>query len=210
MSNVIREFYFADALYYKDIENSTEMNTDLIGKILQWRHDEPEGVQISNSLGWQSKDTMSYRDEFHQITKTINDALNEISINEEYCSKRDLVVENMWANVSQKYAYNSYHTHPGSLWSGVYYVQCPPNCGNIRFYNKDVQSTWWPEYEKKQVMARQPHQWNNVFYEPIEGRLILFPSHVGHEVPQNLTDIEGQDGYRISISFNSTQIQKEK
>ena len=64
--------------------------------------------------------------------------------------------------------------------------------------------------KKKQVMARQPHQWNNVFYEPIEGRLILFPSHVGHEVPQNLTDIEGQDGYRISISFNSTQIQKEK
>ena len=68
MSNVIREFYFADALYFKDIENSTEMNTDLIGKILQWRHDDPEGVQISNSLGWQSKDTMSYRDEFHQIT----------------------------------------------------------------------------------------------------------------------------------------------
>ena len=48
MSNVIREFYFADALYYKDIENSTEMNTDLISKILQWRHDDPDGVQISN------------------------------------------------------------------------------------------------------------------------------------------------------------------
>ena len=44
---------------------------------------------------------------------------------------------------------------------------------------------------------------------PIEGRIYFFLV-VGHEVEQNLTDVEGQDGYRISISFNSIQIKKEK
>jgi hypothetical protein len=50
------------------------------------------------------------------------------------------------------------------------------------------------------------HQWDSVSYEPIEGRVILFPSWIGHQVGQNLTDVEGKDGYRISISFNIKQI----
>ena len=70
-------------------------------------------------------------------------------------------------------------------------------------------NNWRPMYEKEQSQ-RQPHQWETVNYEPIEGRAIFFPSYIGHEVEQNLTDVEGQDGYRISISFNSLQIKKEK
>jgi len=38
--------------------------------------------------------------------------------------------------------------------------------------------------------------------------LILFPGTVGHDVDQNRTDIEGDDGYRISISFNTIQAHK--
>ena len=58
MSNLMRELYFADAFYYKDFENSSEMNKELTDKILQWRHDDPEGMIISNSLGWQSGSIM--------------------------------------------------------------------------------------------------------------------------------------------------------
>ena len=32
MSNLIRELYFADAFYYKDFENSSEMNKELTDK----------------------------------------------------------------------------------------------------------------------------------------------------------------------------------
>ena len=58
MSNMMKELFFADAIYHKDTENYTEMNTDLVDKILQWRRNDPEGVKISNSLGWQSKSIM--------------------------------------------------------------------------------------------------------------------------------------------------------
>ena len=208
MSNLTRELFFSVPFFYCDVENVDELNRKLVHNILKWKEEDTERLAHSNKFSWHSQTDMNLREEFHQITKIINDAQNEISINEEYCSKSNLVVKDMWANVSQKYAYNSYHCHPNSLWSGVYYVQCPPNCGNIKFYNKDATTMWWPRYEKMDVTTRQSHQWDDITYEPVEGRLILFLSHVGHEVSQNLTDVEGKDGYRISISFNSRQKEK--
>ena len=72
MSDLIRELYFADAFYYKDFENSSEMNKELTNKILRWKHYDPEGVEISNSLGWQSRSTMQeQKDAFDDITNKI-------------------------------------------------------------------------------------------------------------------------------------------
>ena len=207
MSSVMRELFFADAFYYKDIENSSEMNKDLISKILEWKHDDPEGVEISNSLGWQSRATMQKeKSGFADITNKINEFLNEVWSAEQYNEGTALEITNMWANVNYKYAYNKYHDHPQSLWSGVYYVQSPPNSGKILFHKE------WSRYQgvPKPTFSSSPpvhtHQWDSVSYEPIEGRVILFPSWIGHQVGQNLTDVEGEDGYRISISFNIKQI----
>ena len=212
MFNLSKELFFSVPFYYYNIENTDELNRELVHHILKIKEEDEQGLVRSNNLGWHSETNLSSRDEFNQITKIIHDALNKISTDEEYSSETNLVIENMWAIVSPKYAYNSQHFHPHSLWSGVYYVQCPPNCGNIRFSNKDAEAMWLPLYEKNEnsVQSRQPHQWASVVYEAIEGRLIIFPSHVGHEVLQNLTDVEGEDGYRIALSFNSIQIKKEK
>ena len=208
MSNIRRDPFFTVPIFYFDVENSKEINHKLLNDILQWKKEDEKGTKRSNNYGWHSQSDMHLRDEFEDIKNVINDKLNSISLIEEYSSETDLVIEEMWANVSPKYAYNSYHFHQHSLWSGVYYVQCPPNCGMIKFEDKKW-NKWRPIYEKEQSQ-RQPHQWERVNYEPIEGRAIFFPSCIGHEVEQNLTDVEGQDGYRISISFNSTQIQKKK
>ena len=207
MSNIMRESFFTVPIFYVDVKNSKEINHRLLNDILQWKKEDEKGTRRSNNYGWHSQDDMNLRDEFKDIKNVINEKLNSISLIEQYSSEADLVIEEMWANVSPKYAYNSYHFHQHSLWSGVYYVQCPPNCGRIKFENRQF-NTWSPVYEKG--IQRQPHQWETVNYEPIEGRAIFFPSCIGHEVEQNLTDVEGQDGYRISISFNSLQIKKEK
>ena len=207
MSNIKRESYFTVPIFYIDVENSQEINRKLVHDILEWKKEDEEGDNRSNKYGWHSKVDMNLRDEFENIKNVINDQLKSISLVEEYSLETDLVVQNMWANISPKYAYNSYHLHPNSLWSGVYYVQCPSNCGRIIFGNREWE-LWTPMYEKE-VSQQQPHQWKSVTYEPIEGRAIFFPSYIGHEVEQNLTDVEGQDGYRISISFNSLQIKKE-
>ena len=207
MYNLEREFFYSVPIFYHDLKNMKEINSKLVNDILYWRDKDKEGVTRSNNLGWQSSYDMNLKDEYQDIVNIINNKLNELSTIEEYSSRTKLVVDNMWANVSPKYAHNSYHIHPSSMWSGVYYVQSPPNCGVIKFTNCGLGSLLTPHYEKG-LKDQQPHQWTTIRYEPIEGKIIIFPSWLGHEVEQNLTDVEGQDGYRISISFNS--IQKEK
>ena len=209
MSNLMRELYFADAFYYKDFENSSEMNKKLKDKILQWKHDDPEGMIISNSLGWQSRSIMQEdKVRWKDILKPINEFLQEVLISEQYVENSALKISNMWANINYKYAYNKYHDHPKSLWSGVYYVQSPPNSGKILFHKE------WSRYQgvPKPTFSSSPpvhtHQWDSIFWEPREGRVILFPSWIGHQVEQNLTNVEGEDGYRISISFNINQVIK--
>ena len=207
MSKIQRELFFSVPFFYFDVEDSNKLNSELVSDILKWRKEDKEGINRSNKSGWHSTIDMHLKEEFHKITKAINNAQEKLSIAENYHSDWSLLVESMWANVSPKYAHNSFHTHPNSLWSGVYYVQCPKDCGIIKFPNT---SSHWrlPMYSDDKTVGEQPHQWDSVFYEPIEGRIILFPSDTGHEVMQNLTDVEGNDGYRISISFNSIQEHK--
>ena len=85
MSNLMRELFFADAFYIKDIENSNDFNEKIVKNILQWKHDDPEGVNISNVLGWQSRSTMQ-KDKVHymDLLKTINQFLHEVWSAEQY------------------------------------------------------------------------------------------------------------------------------
>ena len=207
MSNITRELFFSVPIFYFDLDNSNEINLKLKNLIFDWK-DKDKGVERSNVLGWHSKDDMHIRNHFNFFTDEINNIQNEIPLTEEYANNTELRVENMWANVNHKYSYNRFHTHPGSLWSGVYYVQSPPNCGSILFKLVDRDLYGTPTYEKDNI-DRQTHQWQTIEYKPIEGRVILFPSWLGHEVQQNLTDVEGENGNRISISFNTIQKIKE-
>ena len=53
--------------------------------------------------------------------------------------------------------------------------------------------------------TRKPEVWSEVHYQPIEGRIILFPAWLLHEVEPNVSEKEGPEGDRISISFNIVQ-----
>ena len=198
---------FPIPIFYHDLKNSNEINLKLKNLIFDWK-DKDKGMERSNVLGWHSKDDMHTKNYFNFFTDEINNIQSEIHLTEEYANNTELRVENMWANINHKYSYNRFHTHPGSLWSGVYYVQSPPNCGSILFKLVDRDLYGTPTYEKDNI-DRQTHQWQTIEYKPIEGRVILFPSWLGHEVQQNLTDVEGENGNRISISFNTIQKIKE-
>ena len=207
MSNITRELFFSVPIFYFDLDNSNEINLKLKNLIFDWK-DKDKGIERSNVLGWHSKDDMHTKNHFNFFTDEINNIQSEIHLTEEYANNTELRVENMWANINHKYSYNRFHTHPGSLWSGVYYVQSPPNCGSILFKLVDRDLYGTPTYEKDNI-DRQTHQWQTIEHKPIEGRVILFPSWLGHEVQQNLTDVEGENGNRISISFNTIQKIKE-
>ena len=47
-----------------------------------------------------------------------------------------------------------------------------------------------------------------MFYQPLDGRLIVFPAWLVHAVHPNLSEEEGEAGERISVSFNFYQIRR--
>ena len=92
-----------------------------------------------------------------------------------------------------KFAHNSVHNHANSLLSGVYYVKAPPNCGKIFFRDP----------REARLMAAPPviqHTYwtfKDVAYEPVEGRMLIFPSWLLHGVMPNMSD-----DIRVALSFN--------
>lgn len=98
-----------------------------------------------------------------------------------------------WANVSDKGDFNQAHTHPGSTWSGVYYV-------DAGVAGSDAKAAPIQVFDPCQGRANTflPHFLpNNLTVRPEPGLMLLFPSYVGHLVFPH----EGP-APRISIAFN--------
>ena len=107
----------------------------------------------------------------------------------------------MWANVSQFGAHNRNHTHPGSHFSFVYYLQCPEKCGQIWFSDPRAQAVAVQlPYNPEKPRIRETL--NEVYWAPVPGRLIVFPSWAVHEVEPNLSELKGKKGLRVSVSGN--------
>jgi uncharacterized protein (TIGR02466 family) len=108
------------------------------------------------------------------------------------------VLGNMWANINPKGGSNVAHTHPNCLFSGVYYVKTPENCGLLKFEDPRPGTTL---YRPMKTQAQEEKEyWREIFYKPVAGRLIMFPAWLLHSVyPNESNDI------RISVSWNFLQ-----
>ena len=104
-------------------------------------------------------------------------------------------MNSFWININRFKDYNQYHTHPGSLFSGVYYIKSLSNSGNIEFKHpasKSIESYW-----NEKISNINPSNSCVWEIEPVENRLLIFPSWLEHQVLPNVTQKD-----RISLSFN--------
>jgi len=123
--------------------------------------------------------------------------------NKDYFIQPKLGLGNMWANINPTYSYNKTHTHPNSLWSGVYYIKVPKNSGKLFLEDpRPGPNTYMP----RRIDTLPEQLWRIVAYEPIEGRLIFFPSWLPHGVDINMNTEKGEKNWRVSVSFNFIQI----
>lgn len=155
------------------------------------------GRKLSNQGGWQSQDFLAGTyDELQLLENRIIDQANQCVRDYGYIEEKvAVVIGNMWVNINDKGHSNSVHIHDDSFISGVFYVKAKLGQGNINFYK---------DYNTDYIIASQaPIKFYNhlnsgaMSYEPLTGRLILFPGHLPHGVENN-----GLDEDRISISFN--------
>lgn len=199
-----REMFFHTPIFYKDIKDSIKLNKHLLKHILTWKKRDEKGITRSNSLGWHSAVDMHHRKEYHKLLRHLFDMQEEIYTAEGYHPDTEPFCDNMWANVNYKYSHNKNHVHPGAQWSGVYYIKVPENSGHIWFTDPCGQRHLdLPIMD--QSKSKPVHYWREIHYKPIEGRLIMFPGWLTHEVAQNMSNLKGEKGWRVSVSFNFKQ-----
>lgn len=190
--------FWATPIWHKAWPDVTQMNSEL--KELIYEHEKSDtSLKRSNEGGWHSEEDflhwggpaiaqlqqrMMYG--FQELTKAMTGGVL-------YKGKAIL---NAWVNVNRNGDYNSVHTHPGCLWSGVYYVEAGdlasekyPKSGIIEFIDPRAGA---------EMMATPGLPFaQNLPKHPQTGDMIMFPSWLKHFVhPYRGT------GERISIAFN--------
>ena len=180
MSSLQRKVLFPTPIYFKDLPNAKELNKYLFKHIKAWYKADPKGETKTNSgYGWHSKTDMNFKKEFDPLTQELFKMAKEC--NKDYGVKPELGLGNMWANINPTHSYNKTHTHPNSLWSGVYYIKVPKNSGKIFLEDpRPGPNTYMP----RRVDNLPKQLWRVVAYDAIEGRMAFAekrkPKFTGH------------------------------
>ena len=189
---MITEGFFPTLIHAEDVKLN---NQQLANDIVAWSKQD-KGVKKTNINGWHSQTNMH---EMPQFKLLVNELFKmQFEIFKAEWLDREPRLGNMWANINYPGGYNKPHIHPNSLYSGVYYVKTPPNCGKIVFNDPrpGIQSNM-----PSRVKGQPPkHLWREVHLEPKVNRIIMFPSWLWHSVEPNESN-----NIRISVSFNFIQ-----
>lgn len=194
---------FATPILMVDVPDAPALNTALRSVIEQREKSHP-GTQHSNLGGWQSDWEMDRWGGAPAIRllaigrNTATRATTDRQGNPVSITWR----ANMWSNINRTGHGNEFHSHPGSFWSGVYYV----DDGGI-----DGDPSLGGELEFMDPRGPGPAMYapNLAFgsaglsagacetIRPKAGRLLLFPAWLLHQV----RPYKG-GAARISIAFN--------
>ena len=143
-----------------------------------------EGVKISNNGGWQSLELDI------DILEPIYNEVSEIL--SKYLTTR-FFFGLPWININPPQTSNDRHTHPGSDLSAVLWIKTPENSGQIELTNP----TYYESFNIINSVAPEFKVSPSVAINPVEGRIIIFPSHILHRVLVNQSEED-----RISIAWN--------
>lgn len=176
-------------LFFNEKEKNILMN--YITKLKYFKYDSDNGYTTKE------KNILTKRI-FLNTKKQINQHINKFVFDILELNKVNLYVSSSWINLHQKGDYAQPHIHQNSLFSGVLYLNVPEkNCGKITFHFPCQipffnTNTITPGVKNENIY--NSHSYN---FNPTNGDLLIFPSHVLHEVGMNKSD-RG----RYSLSFN--------
>ena len=194
---------FGTPVVISDLPDAAALNADLRAVIVQRETTHP-GAHHSNLGGWQSEWDM---DRWGGPAAIKLLAIGRNTANRVTTDRHGNAVvltwkANMWANVNRSGHGNEFHSHPGSFWSGVYYVDDggidadPSLGGELEFMDPrgPGPAMYAPHlaYSKAGLSVGA-----NETVRPKAGRLVMFPAWLLHQV----RPYRGK-ALRISIAFN--------
>ena len=164
----------------------------MIDYAYDYKKKDPIGVSLSNRGGWQSEGfNIINEDDVLQLF-LINCLSNFPPI------KKSVELRGYaWININKPGDYNIKHVHPTNHLSGVLWIKCLENSGDIVFDSPNnfesflENKSYDDDFKKSNFIDDSYHCY------PTEGRMIVFPSHLQHHVQENKSNED-----RISVSFN--------
>ena len=194
---------FPTPIIHFEVPDSEALNAEL-KKVIKGRQKSDPGTEHSNFGGWQSTWDM---DKWGGMAAVKLLAYARNTANRVTCDRKGEPVSvtwkaNMWANVNRSGHGNEFHSHPGSFWSGVYYVDDggidgdPSLGGELEFM--DPRGPGPAMYAPQLAFGSAGLSVGaNETIRPRAGRLVMFPAWLLHQVrPYRGT------AQRISIAFN--------
>ena len=194
---------FGTPIVVSDLPDAATLNAALTATILEREKGHP-GTQHSNLGGWQSDWEM---DRWGGAAAIKLLAIGRNTANKITTDRQGQPVSiswkaNMWANINRAGHGNEFHSHPGSFWSAVYYVDDggidgdPSLGGELEFM--DPRGPGPAMYAPQLAYGSAGLSVGaNETVRPKTGRMVMFPAWLLHQVRPYKGNAE-----RISIAFN--------
>lgn len=193
--NIKRQKLWEDSIFDITIP---EVDNDSILKFYEELVQKEDGQRRSNIGGWQREvkpgECQAYDDVLDMINYGVTDIFNNV-----FGLKVKTKIANSWLNSNELGEANSFHTHPGCVFSGVYYINASKDKENgmINFVNPyhHIIEEWkhmLPErfgIEHKDVQhLNNNHDYminSNMMFPPSINHAYVFMPWLGHEVRKN-------------------------
>jgi uncharacterized protein (TIGR02466 family) len=197
---------FPTSLYVADVENSARINDDMLPQIYSIRERDMAKIKDPALLATFENEVWSTyfsypgrglidepwtKDLQATVLEHVERFADMLQFN---FGNRKPRVTTLFANIHEEmYHHHDAHTHPGSMFSGTYYVKTDPGAGRFRLINP-ARALQFHEYSFHQDTELNV---NEVSLDPVNGRLVMFQSHVPHAV-----DRPSKRGERVAVAFN--------
>lgn len=198
------DYWFPLALYYEDLEGAPQHRDEFVRAIYEARRPHAENASAANAA-WtgdvSGHDRVHDDPRFNWLTQEVGKHawryLDELGHD---LDQVDLHVQRSWPVVTGPGQIVDAHSHHNAHLSAVYYVAAAADSGRLFFQNAGRPNELSPGSAGGTTgtyRSRNATNFGGSEYDPIEGRLLIFPSKQRHQVLRNES---GED--RVSISFD--------
>lgn len=198
--------WFPLGIYYADLDDSSDHKVSFVNRIKDLRQTATIN-RTTEEFSWTGdvhKVDMIHADPvFDWLNQHVGThALEYLESFGHDLSMCDLYFQRSWPVIGKKGQSVNRHAHHTAHLSAVYYVSVPSegDAGEIRFFNDAKPNELYEGISSSLTGGYKTYNnlnYQSALYTPIEGRLLIFPSKLTHEVEENETD-----GERISISYD--------
>ena len=201
-----REILFPTPIYIKMVKDPQKLNKYLYPLIKAWSKKNKGETKTNAGGGWHSPTDMNFKKEYKPLTDELFAMQEEIY--KDYGMEPQPGLGNMWANINYPKSYNKQHMHPNCSMVGC--LLCKSSRKTQEDYLLKIQDQDPILYSLEELKEYLELYGELYFILPFEGQMIMFPAWLPHGVEINESKEKGEKGWRVSVSFNFIQIDKER